>query len=63
MNIYEFTYITEHYRPSLTKQVEAIGLAEAVDIFIETYCPVGVIQSVVMVVNPPKLQNRESRKA
>ena len=45
-----------------THTLESVGLAEAVDTFIETYCPVASIESVVKhEVVPAK--NRESRSA
>ena len=45
MHRYRFEYIEENGVGNID-YVEAIGLAEAVDIFIDTFCPVQTIVSV-----------------
>jgi hypothetical protein len=58
---YEIAFTDLVGREHLQK-LDAVGLAEAVDTFIETYCPVSSIESVYRV-TAHKPDNRESRPA
>jgi hypothetical protein len=61
MNEYSIHYIDELGTVQSVK-VEHIGLAEAVDDFIDTFCPVQCITAVQLVAKP-KVFNRESKPA
>ena len=63
MNTYKITYTTYKWPGELVEHVEAIGLAEAVDTFIDTYCPVIAIQSVILQPDKPTPLSRENRPA
>lgn len=56
MNVYRFIYVAggEHGKID----VPEVGLAEAVDTFIEEYCPVDYIESVSLLLSPNP-DNRE----
>lgn len=43
---YEIRYIDKNLQNKMVK-LEAVGIAEVIDVFIETYCPVHTIESVV----------------
>ena len=60
MKDYSIHYIDQQGR-GLRTEVSAIGLAEAVDHFIEFYCPVTCITAVQMVV-PLERENKESKE-
>ena len=61
MNEYSIYYI-ENGGHVLNVCVQGVGLAEAVDTFIETYCPVQCITAVNLIAKPAR-DNRESRIA
>lgn len=59
MNTYTITYITMK-GTVLSQEIHAMGLPEAVELFIEEYCPVRVITAVQLHASP-KYINRESQ--
>ena len=63
MHTYKITYIFDNCPGELVEYVEGIGLAEAVDTFIDTYCPVVAIVSVILQPAGPAPVNRENRMA
>ena len=61
MNEYSIHYIDKDCK---TKHVnmEGVGMVEAVEDFIDTFCPVNCITAVQLVVKP-RVHNRESKPA
>jgi len=60
MNTYEITYTTDSGQKA--RLIEGEGLSEAVDTFINTWCPVISIDSVVKLFVSPVV-NKENRPA
>jgi hypothetical protein len=62
MHEYQINYISEQLE-NRTCYMDAVGMSEVMDSFIETYCPVHSIVSIVKVQPKQLPQSRETRPA